>query len=124
MYAQTGRISEEAAPVNSKLHELMRDLEETERFLAGATLESTTPEEFATETAREVLLARVVADAVFAHRQARDSHEASQKIFEREYDTYLLKLRRLRDRVDSSGYILSMAELQRDLNDIQRMIEA
>jgi hypothetical protein len=88
MHAASQRISEEAAPVHSTLQKLVRDLEETESFLADATLEITTPEEFATATARQILLKRAAEKAGLASRTASAELDAAHANFRNEYANY------------------------------------
>jgi chromosome segregation ATPase len=118
------RAEENMAEASRNLSRLRDEHNALTSWLAHATLETCTPEEFAKKTAREVLLSRALAEAKLEHQQAINSQQGAQTRFDREYNNYLFKLRRLRERVDSSGHMLTTAELQQDREDVRRMIGA
>jgi hypothetical protein len=118
MHAATQGISEEAAPVHQTLQKLERDLEETEQFLANATLESTTPEEFATATARQILLKRAAEKAGLASRTAVAELDRSDVNFKNEYVCYERAVRLLLTGRNEWGSLLLAVERDRLLQKI------
>ncbi len=88
MYAQTERVSEEAAPIHSKAQELARELGETENFLADATWEITSVEDFSLALARQILLKRAAEKARLKSNAAAAELDSAQSNFRIEYANY------------------------------------
>jgi hypothetical protein len=122
MYGQSQRISEESAPAHSKLQELLRDLEEIERFLADATLETTTPEAFATATARQILLKRAVEKAGLASNTAAAEMDSAQSNFRNEYANYERTVRLFLSGRNDWGHLLLAVERDQLLQQIEDWI--
>jgi hypothetical protein len=122
MHAASQRISEDVAPVHSNLQKLERDLEETERFLANATLESTTAEAFATATARQILLKRAAEKAGLASRTAVAELDRSDVNFKNEYACYERAVRLFLTGRNEWGHLLLAVERDELLQKIEEWV--
>jgi hypothetical protein len=87
-YADLLKAREQAKAAFAASESAARELSALRQWLRDATFETTTPEHFATETAREVLLGREAEAKKRAYRDAADRADAAAYGFDRDYGEY------------------------------------
>lgn len=107
MLARAEAFAEKMGPPRANLNHLETELSKVEAFLASATVESTTPEEFSIESARKTLLEQSI---VVADRKAKDAKTAWEiywNTFEGAYQSYKKRVLQLAANRDEDGYSLT-----------------
>jgi hypothetical protein len=87
-YADLLKARDQAKAAFAASESAARELSALRQWLAAATFETTTPEHFAAETAREVLLSREADARKWAYSEAANSAAAAAYGFDRDYGEY------------------------------------